>query len=131
MECTKNGVPLCNGKNYALWSGRMNVYILSQGYHIWEIVEKGYNAQASPSTDEKSKKAVENDAKAKNAIMSGLTKSVYVKVLRCKIAKELWGKLKNIYEGDSKVKEAKLQNCRAHFEQVKMKEDVNIETCFQ
>ena len=41
-------------------------------------------------------------------------------------AKDLWDKIQNIYEGDAKVKEAKLQIFRAKFEQYKMKEDEDI-----
>jgi hypothetical protein len=36
----------------------------------------------------------------------------------------------NIYEGDTKVKETKLQTYRGQFEQLKMKEDENIATYF-
>jgi hypothetical protein len=44
--------------------------------------------------------------------------------------KEIWDKLKNIYEGDEKVKEAKLQIFREKFEQLKMNEDEDITTYF-
>eukprot|EP00253_Pinus_taeda_P007483 PITA_07483 len=70
-------------------------------------------------------------AKAKYLIISGLIESVYLKVLSCKNAKEVWGKLENIYAGDSKVKEAKLQNFREKFEQLKMREDEDIAAYFQ
>ena len=105
MEYTKNRVPLFNGNNYALWSGRMQVHLLAQGYKVWEIVDKGF----TPTQDEQGKKNMVYDAKAKDIIISGLIKSAYLKVLSCKTAKEVWGKLENIYAGDSKVKEAKFQ----------------------
>lgn len=108
----------------------MQVYILSQGYEIWSTVENGYTAPTSPPIDEVGKKHVENDAKATNAILSGLLKSVYVMVMGFKTTKELWGKLQNIFEGDTKVKEEKLQFFRAQFEQLKMREDKNIAAYF-
>jgi hypothetical protein len=55
---------------------------------------------------------------------------VFTKVAHCKSAKDIWDKLQNIYEGDSKVKEAKLQTYRGQFEQLKMKEDDNIASYF-
>jgi hypothetical protein len=61
-----------------------------------------------------------------NAILSGLAKTVFVKAMHCETAKEIWDKLKNIYEGDDKVKEAKLQTYRGQFENLKMKEEENI-----
>ena len=67
------------------------------------------------------------DAKAKDLIINGLIKSVYIKVLSCKTTKEVWGNLENIYAGDSNVKEPKLQIYREKFEQLKMKEDENID----
>jgi hypothetical protein len=40
--------------------------------------------------------------------------------------KEMWDKLINSYEGNEKVKDAKLQTYRIQFEQLKMKEDETI-----
>jgi hypothetical protein len=51
---------------------------------------------------------------------------IFTKVAHCKSAKEIWDKLQNIYEGDSKFKATKLQTYRGQFEQLKMKEDENI-----
>jgi hypothetical protein len=50
--------------------------------------------------------------------------------MHCNIAKDLWNKLQNIYEGDAKFKGAKIQILRSKFEQLKMKEDGDIETYF-
>jgi hypothetical protein len=50
--------------------------------------------------------------------------------MHCKSTKEIWDKLQNIYEGDSKVKATKLQNYRGQFEQLKMKEYENIAAYF-
>jgi uncharacterized lipoprotein YehR (DUF1307 family) len=43
-------------------------------------------------------------------------------------AKEVWDKLKNVYEGDPKVKQVKLQRHRAEFENLKMNEKEDIAT---
>jgi uncharacterized lipoprotein YehR (DUF1307 family) len=45
-------------------------------------------------------------------------------------AKEVWDKLKSIYEGDPKVKQVKLQRHRAEFENLKMNEKEDIATYF-
>jgi hypothetical protein len=50
----------------------------------------------------------ENNSKAINALLNGLSDTVFTKVAHCKYAKEIWDKLRNIYEGDSKVKKTKL-----------------------
>jgi hypothetical protein len=71
----------------------------------------------------------ENNSKAINALLNGLSDTVFTKVAHCKSAKEIWDKLQNIYEGDSKVKAAKLQTYRGQFE-LKMKEDEDIAAYF-
>ena len=73
----------------------MQVHLLAQGYEVWEIVEQGFTL----IQDEQGKKYMVYDAKAKDLIISGLIESVYLKVLSCKTAKEVWGKLENIYAG--------------------------------
>ena len=62
------------------------------------------------------------------AILGGLAGSEFVKVMHCESTKELWDKLKNIYEGDAKVKNAKLQSYRSPFESLKMEENEDIST---
>ena len=58
--------------------------------------------------------------------MGGITEADFVEVRYCTSAKEIWDKLNNIYEGDVKVKKAKLQTHRRKFEQLTMKEEENI-----
>jgi hypothetical protein len=102
----------------------------AHGFDVWRSVVDGYNAPTTPPIDKDGKKLEENNSRAKNAILNGLTESVYVKVIHCDSTKEVWDKLQNIYEGDAKVKGAKLQTFRAKFEQLKMKEDEDIVAYF-
>jgi hypothetical protein len=62
--------------------------------------------------------------------LNGLSDTIFTNVAHYKSAKEIWDKLQNIYEGDTKVKEAKLQAYKGQFEQLKMKEDEDIATYF-
>ena len=54
----------------------------------------------------------------------------YSPKLHSKSTKEIWDKLQNIYEGDTKVKAEKLQTYRGQFEKLKMKKDEDITTYF-
>jgi hypothetical protein len=72
----------------------------------------------------------ENNFKAINAFLNGLSDTVFTKVAHCKSAKEIWEKLRNIYKRDSKFKAVKLQTYRGRFEQLKMKEDGDIAAYF-
>ena len=51
--------------------------------------------------------------------------------MHCKTVKEIWDKLQTIYEGDIKVKRAKLQTFKTQFESLKMKEEENISEYFE
>jgi hypothetical protein len=72
----------------------------------------------------------QNNSKSTTALLNGFDETIFTKVAHCKSDKEIWDKLINIYEADSKVKAVKLQTYRGHFEQPKMKEDENIASCF-
>ena len=50
--------------------------------------------------------------------------------MHCTLAKEIWGKIENLYEGDGKVKGVKLQTYRRQFGHLKMKEQEDIATYF-
>jgi hypothetical protein len=126
----KNGIPQFDGQKYAFWSIRMKTYIQAQGFEIWQSIVDGYTVPTVPPTNDKAVKLGQNNSKATNALLNGLSETVFTKVAHCKSAKEIWDKLRNIYEGDSKVKATKLQTYRGQFEQLKMKEDENIAAYF-
>jgi hypothetical protein len=54
-------------------------------------------------------KLSENNSKDKNALLNGLSDTIFTKVSHYKSTKDIWDKLRNIYEGDTKFKETKLQ----------------------
>jgi hypothetical protein len=126
----KNGIPQFDGHKYVFWSIRMKTYIQAEGFEIWQSIVDGYTTPTVSSTNDKAMKLGHNNSKATNSLVNGLGESVFTKVAHCKSAKEIWDKLQNIYEGDSKVKEAKLQTYRGQFEKLKMKEDENIAAYF-
>ena len=110
-----NKAPIFNGTNFAFWKVRMRTYLMSLGADVWEIVETGYTKPAVfLSKDEKLEFTF--NAKAMNAILSGLAESESVKVMNLQTAKEMWEKLISSYEGNEKVKDAKLQTHRLRFE---------------
>jgi hypothetical protein len=108
----------------------MNTYIQAHGFQVWKSIVDGYTTPTVPPTNDKVVKLGENNSKAKNELLNGLSDTVFTKVAHCKSTKEIWDKLRNIYEGDSKVKTTKLQTYRGQFEQLKMKEDEDITTYF-
>jgi hypothetical protein len=90
----------------------MKTYIQEQGFQFWLSIVDGYTSPTIPPKIHKEVKLGESNSKSKNALLNGTSDTIFTKVAHCKSAKEIWDKLRNIYEGDSKVKEAKLQTYR-------------------
>lgn len=84
----------------------------------------GYTIPPQPHTDQAEKRAC--NAKAKNAILCGLTNSELTKVMHCASAKDVWKELNSIYQGGDKVKQAKLQTYQAKFDSLNMLEKEKI-----
>jgi hypothetical protein len=100
----------------------MKTYIQTQGFQVWKSIVDGYTTPIVPPKNDKVVKLSENNFKATNALLNSLSDMIFTKVAHCKSAKDIWDKLRNIYEGDTKVKETKLQTYRGQFKQLKMKE---------
>ena len=125
-----NKPPLFTGENYAYWSVRMWCHLMSLGWNVWEATQEMYKIEYQVPTDPKELTEYESNPKALNSILRGLTISIFTKFMRCKTAKQAWDKFNIIYEGESKVKESKLQTYRRQFESLKMKEEENVGECF-
>jgi uncharacterized lipoprotein YehR (DUF1307 family) len=130
MEYTKIGAPRFAGQNYAFWNKMMQTFLHAHGFDVWKSVVDGYATPTTPPVDKDGNKLSEKNSKAKGTILSSLDDSIFFKAMHCKTAEDLWDKIQNIYEGDTKVKGAKLQTLRAKFEQLNMKEDEDIASYF-
>ena len=122
--------PLFNGSNLILWKIRMRSYLQSMGADVWAIVEQGYQYPAATPTDRTERKNYESNAKAVNAITRSLIESEFVKVMQLNTTKEIWDKIILSYEGDAKVKIAKLQTLRIEYENLKMHNDESVASFF-
>ena len=86
-------VPIFNGEDYAFWSIRVRSYIMSIGLDVWMSIETGYIYLKSPPTDLEGIKQFGYNAKVVYAILAGLARTAFAKVMHCKIAKDIWDKL--------------------------------------
>jgi hypothetical protein len=80
-----------------------------------------YKAPIIPPTNKHGKKLEEYNSRATSALINGLYKSIYTKVMHFNLEKNIWIKLNNVYEGDENVKEDKLQIFREKFKQLNMR----------
>jgi hypothetical protein len=108
----------------------VKTYLTTLGVDIWYSVVNGYVIPNNAPTDPNEKKLMSCNSKSRHVILGALAPTIASKVMGCNTAKEVWDKLKSIYEGDPKVKQVKLQRHRAEFENLKMDEKEDIATYF-
>jgi hypothetical protein len=107
----------------------MRTYITALGADVWDVLETGYiKPIVLASKDDKFEFSF--NAKVMNVILNGLAEDEFVKVMHLESAKAMWDKLISSYEGNEKVKDAKLQKYRLKFEQLKMNEDEIVSKYF-
>jgi uncharacterized lipoprotein YehR (DUF1307 family) len=127
-EQISNGIQKFDGINYAYWSDRVKTFLTTLGVDIGYSVVNGYVIQNNAPTDPNEKKLMSCNSKDRHVILAALAPTIARKVMAYNTAKEVWEKLKSIYEGDPKVKQVKLQRHRAEFENLKMNEKEDIST---
>ena len=103
-----NKTPLFNGTKFSFWKVRMRTYIMDLGADAWDVVDIGY-VKPVVLANKDDKLEFSFNAKSMNAILSGLAKAKFVKVMHLRTAKEMWDKLISSYEGNEKVKDTKIQ----------------------
>jgi hypothetical protein len=117
-----NRPPLFDGTNFSFWKIRMRTHLMSLGANVWDFIETGY-VKPIVLASKYDKMEFSFNAKEMNAIISGLVEVEFVKIMHYDSTKVMWDKLISSYEGNEKVKEAKLQTHRLKFEQLKMDEE--------
>jgi hypothetical protein len=85
------------------------INLTTLGIDIWYSVVNGYVIPNNAPTDPNEKKLMSCNSKDIHVIIGALAPTIASKVMGRNNAKEVWDKLKSIYEGDPKVNQVKLQ----------------------
>ena len=97
---------------------------------MWDDVVTKYIVPKIVPTNPNDKLTYELDKKARYALLWGLTKDVFAKVVYCQFSNDTWVKLETIYQGYEKVKQSDLLTLKTHFDNLRMSEDENMATYF-
>ncbi|XP_059076909.1 uncharacterized protein LOC131064953 [Cryptomeria japonica] len=108
----------------------MEAFIHSLDVRMWEVVSNKYDVPSIVPTDANEKTKYELDKRARFAILCGLSKEVFVKVMYFKSANEVWTNLESIYQGNENVKESKLITLKTQFDDLKMNNDESVASYF-
>jgi hypothetical protein len=124
-----NRPPLFDGTNFSFWKIRMRTHLISLGVDVWDVVEIGYVKPVVLAL-KYDKLEFSFNAKSMNVILNGLAEAEFVKFIHFDSTKVMWDNMIISYEGNEKVKDAKLQTHRLKFEQLKIDEDETINKYF-
>ena len=117
----------------------MNIFIRSYDYETWDVVLDGPYVPMKTKTEsadlepklqsewsESEMKKVQVNFKAINTLHCALNPTEFNRISTCKIAKEIWDKLKVTHEGTSQVKESKIALLSNQYEMFKMQANESI-----
>ncbi|PHU05495.1 hypothetical protein BC332_26317 [Capsicum chinense] len=101
---------LFDGSHFIWWKDRMETYIQSEDYELWEKIIDGPTIPLKIIDGEQVKKvrseftledlvALKKNAKAKNILVCVLGLTKYNRVSNCNTAKQIWDVLVNAHEG--------------------------------
>lgn len=108
----------------------MRGYLISLGYNTRKAVETKYVQPKNGLTTPDEIQSYEENEKARYAIFSGLSKTKLTKVISLNTTYEVWENLRDIYEGNDKVKLSKKLTAKHRYENLKMEEGEDITSYF-
>jgi hypothetical protein len=120
-----------NGKDFGYWKNRTHNYLLSQGHAISEIIQEAYIIPAMLEIATQGElQRYENNYKDLNLITTALGRNVYDRVPHLKTAHDVWLKLRNTYEGSSKIKSSRKDTCNCQYQTFSQKPRESLDDCF-
>ncbi|XP_019190613.1 PREDICTED: uncharacterized protein LOC109185071 [Ipomoea nil] len=139
MEFPREGLsntrpPALIGTNFSYWKARMQIYILAQGEGVWNAIENEWKTPVDdkgnikPKIDwsEEEKTEYNFNSKAMNAIYGAVSEDTFKLIASTRIAKIAWSILCDHHEGNTTVRQSKLQMIETEFENLKMEEEESI-----
>ena len=127
-----NKPPAFTGDDYPYWADRMEMYIKSTRYRLWNIITK----EDIPITKEEAEwtskefEILELKNKARYAITCALSRTEYNRFSSYKTAKTLWNALKVSHEGTEDVRQRKAATLQREYEMFSMKKSESIDSMF-
>ncbi|GJU74552.1 hypothetical protein Tco_1265957 [Tanacetum coccineum] len=135
--------PLFESDGFIYWKNRFETYVKSKDPDLWHIITHGDfpPIQNNPKTkndeivpfdkqnDDLKKKLAKNN-EAKMVIYNALPRKEYERISMCQTAKEIWDTLLITHQGNSQVKENKIDLLVQQYEQFMIPKEESIDNAF-
>ncbi|GJW51167.1 zf-CCHC domain-containing protein [Tanacetum coccineum] len=135
--------PLFESDHFIYWKNRFETYVKAKDLDLWHIILNGDFPSLAKnevtqilevvpfeeqSDDLKNKLAKYNEAKM--VLYNALPKKEYERIFMCKTAKDIWQSLSIIHQGNSQVKDNKIDLLVQQYEQFTILKEESIDSSF-
>lgn len=135
--------PLFESDGFLYWKNRFETYVKSKDLDLWHVITNGdfLPIQNNPETmkdeivpfekqnDDLKRKLAKNN-EAKMVIYNALPRKEYERIFMCETAKEIWNSLLITHQGNSQVKDNKIDLLVQQYEQFTIPEEKSIDNAF-
>ncbi|GJW33110.1 hypothetical protein Tco_0053142 [Tanacetum coccineum] len=135
--------PLFESDSFIYWKNRFETYVKSKDLDLWHVITNGdfqpiiQNPETKldevvpfeKQTDDLKRRLVKNN-EAKMVIYNALPRKEYERIFMCNTAKEIWKTLLITHQGNSQVKDNKIDLLVQQYEQFVISEDESIDSAF-
>ncbi|GJV13993.1 zf-CCHC domain-containing protein [Tanacetum coccineum] len=135
--------PLFESDSFIYWKNRFETYVKSKDLDLWHVITNGdfqpiiQNPETKldevipfeKQTDDLKKRLAKNN-EAKMVIYNALPRKEYERIFMCNTAKEIWKTLLITHQGNSQVKDNKIDLLVQQYEQFVISEDESIDNAF-
>ncbi|GJW86025.1 zf-CCHC domain-containing protein [Tanacetum coccineum] len=134
---------LFESDGFIYWKNRFETYVKSKDLDLWHVItfgdfppiqnnletKKDEIVPFDKQNDEFKKKLAKNN-EAKMVIDNALPHKEYERIFMCKTAKEIWDTLLITHQGNSQVKDNKIDHLVQQYEQFTIPEEESIDNAF-
>ncbi|GJV05671.1 hypothetical protein Tco_1343327 [Tanacetum coccineum] len=135
--------PVFESDSFIYWKNRFETYVKSKDLYLWHVITDGdfqpivQNSETKldeiipfeKQIDDLKKKLAKNK-EAKMVIYNALPRKEYERIFMCNTEKEIWKTLLITHQGNSQVKDNKIDLLVQQYEQFVISEDGSIDSAF-
>ncbi|GJU03456.1 hypothetical protein Tco_1113794, partial [Tanacetum coccineum] len=135
--------PLFESDHFIYWKNRFETYVKAKDLDLWHIILNGDFPPVAKNKvtqilevvpfeqqDDDLKKKLAKNNEAKMVLYNALPKKEYERIFMCKTAKDIWQSLLITHQGNSQVKDNKIDLLVQQYEQFTILEEESIDSGF-
>ncbi|GJZ35582.1 retrovirus-related pol polyprotein from transposon TNT 1-94 [Tanacetum coccineum] len=135
--------PLFESDSFIYWKNRFETYVKSKDLDLWHVITEGDFLPIQNNLETKLdevvpfekqnddlKKRLAKNNEAKMVIYNAFPKKEYERIFMCNTEKEIWKTLLITHQGNSQVKDNKIDLLVQQYEQFIISEDESIDSAF-